>query len=358
MTPQNDTINEKAKRIEISLKYTGGEMDKAKLMASGKLQDITVIKGKFLIADKNCSGLILGFINVLNEYIAAIKVVMSGNNSIFSSVRIFDTWKSLYKNLIAYEAGDDSLDSGKISNDLLDSYISNDLFPDTQNKNLDFLSVAIQDIIKKSFGSEKVKCQFDLESTSSLDVELAGIDIMLPAPAEEQAATQPEPAAPVKSQAATAFQKRLEELESNATYIVEACCVLSPVRGKHINEIEKNERIYVVLSAKDPMSDRIIDAYRARGDDGQPLPIVGRVIEKIPNEEGKGYILYVLVAKGIYAKVIEEESVKIQTEASKAIMSGEDVEEGDSSKSKIFNIAIYVLFFLLVVAIVAILIMI
>ncbi len=357
MDQQGDKLSEKAKRIEISLKYTGGDMEKAKLMASGKMQDVTVIKGKFVIADKNCSGLVLAFINLMSEYISSIRIVMSGNTSIFSSVRIFDTWKSLHKNLVAYEAADDAQDAGKLVGDLLDGFIKTDIFPDVQNKNLDFLSVAIQDMIKASFGSDKIKCQFDLEQTSSLDVELAGISIMLPGQPEEQAEAQPQ-AAVMKPVAETPFQKKLEELESKATYIVEGCCVLSPVKGKHINEINAGERIYVVLSSRDAMSDKIIDAYKARGDDGQPLPIVGRVVEKVPNEEGKGCIMYVLVAKGIYAKIIEEESVKIQTEMTKAVMSGEDAGEGEPYKNKAFNIFIYVLFFLLVGAIITILVMI
>lgn len=357
MGQQNDTINEKAKRIEISLKYTGGDMEKAKLMSSGKLQDVIVIKGKFLVADQNCSGMMLAFVNVIHEYISSIRVVISDNPSIFSSVRIFDPWKGLYKNLVAYEAAADSVGSGKLIDDLLNSFINTDIFPDVQNKNLDFLSVSIQDMIKASFGSDKVKSQVDLEQTSSLDLDLAGITIMLPGPEEEPAESVT--VAPQKTVAATAFQKKLEEIESRASYIVEGCCVLSPVRGKHINEVESGERIYVVLSSKDAMSEKIIDAYKARGDDGQPLPIVGRIIEKVPNEEGKGSILYVLVAKGIYAKIIEEESVKIQTEVSKNLQAGEEtVTTQDEHKNKVFNIFIYALFFILIAAIVIILAMI
>ncbi len=357
MEQQNETLNEKAKRVEISLKYTGGDIDKAKLMSSGKLQDVVVIKGKFAIADRNSSGLMIGFVNIINEYISSIRVVMSANTSIFSTVRIFDSWKTLYKNLVAYEAADDSMDCGKIVNDLLVSFIETDIFPDAQNKNLDFLSVSIQDMIKKSTGSEKVKSQFDIEMSSSLDVDLAGINIMLPCPDEEPAEQQPA-AAPQKPKAETAFQKKLDAIEENATYIIEAVCVLSPVKGKHIGEIESGERILVVLSAKDSMSDRIIDAYKARGEDGQPLPIVGRVIEKVANEEGRGYILYALVAKGIYAKIVEEESVKIQTEITKASMDGNDPEKDETYKNKIFNYLIYGLFIMLIVAIIVILMMI
>ncbi|HPS59165.1 MAG TPA: hypothetical protein PK514_13755 [Spirochaetota bacterium] len=356
MGPQNESLNEKAKRIEISLKYTNGDMDKAKLMSSGKLQDVVVIKGKFAVPEKNSSGLILGFVNVLGEYISSIRIVMSANTRIYSSVRVFDSWKALYKNLVAYEAADDSMNSGKLVSDLLTSFIETDIFPDAQNKNLDFLSVSIQDMIKKSLGSDKVKSQFDIDMASSLDLELAGVEIMLPGSTETPAVQETADSAPQKPKSDSPFQKKLDAIEANATYIIEAVCVLSPVKGKHISEIESGERILVVLSAKDSMSDRIIDAYKARGEDGQPLPIVGRVIEKVPNEEGRGYIIYTLVAKGIYAKVIEEESVKIQTELTKAIMEGNEEESEDPYKNKVFNFLIYGLFILLIIAIIVILI--
>ncbi len=358
MGQQNESLNEKAKRIEISLKYTNGDMDKAKLMSSGKMQDVVVIKGKFAVPEKNSSGLLLGFVNILGEYISSIRVVMSANTRIYSSVRVFDPWKALYKNLVAYEAADDSMNSGKLVSDLLTSFIETDIFPDAQNKNLDFLSVSIQDMIKKSTGSDKIKSQFDIEMASSLDLEIAGVEIMLPGPVEPAAVQETTETSAQKPKSDSAFQKKLDAIEENATYIIEAVCVLSPVKGKHISEIQSGERILVVLSAKDAMSDRIIDAYKARGEDGVALPIVGRVIEKVPNEEGRGYIIYTLVAKGIYAKIVEEESVKIQTELTKASMEGNETGEEDPYKNRIFSYLIYGLFIMLIIAIVVILMMI
>ena len=46
MSKQYDNISEKARKIETALKFTSGDMEKAKMMASGKLQDVVVIKGK------------------------------------------------------------------------------------------------------------------------------------------------------------------------------------------------------------------------------------------------------------------------------------------------------------------------
>ena len=80
---------------------------------------------------------------------------------------------------------------------------------------------------------------------------------------------------------------------------------------------------------------------------------MGRVVEKIPNETTKGYVLYVLVAKGIYAKIIEEEIVKIQTELS-AISSESDDSDSQTGGNKVFNWILYVVFAVLIIALIVI----
>jgi len=354
MASNEKIIGEKAKRIEIALKFTDEDMEKAKLMASGNINDITAIKGKFIIPEEKCSGLFLAYFNTINEYIAAINSVVVTNDSIFSRIRIFDDWKSLYKNMMAFQKGTDIIDSQNLDSDLMGSFIKTDVFPDVQKQNLDYLSSSIPDMIKESFKSSNIKCQIDLEQTNSLELVLAGIEIMVPFTEEEpKAEQQTVPAEETKNVPDSAFGKKLAEIESKAQLIVEGCCVLSPVKGKIITEIAPGERIYVVLPSKDSVSQKILDAYKARNSEGNPLPIIGRVVEKIPNETTKGYVLYVLVAKGIYAKIIEEEIVKIQTELT-AISSENDDTDSQVGGNKFVNWALYVVFAVLIIALVII----
>lgn len=186
MANEQVNIGEKAKRIEIALKFTNGDMEKAKLMASGNMTDVTIIKGKFIIADQDISGFFLAYFNIIYEYIAAIKSVVVSNNGIFPRIRIFDDWKSHYKNMLAYEKGSDIIDSGKFNSDLLESFIKTDVFPDVQKENLDYLSSCIPDMLKASFSSSSVKCQLDLEKTSSLELVLMNIPLMVPEAEGEQ----------------------------------------------------------------------------------------------------------------------------------------------------------------------------
>ncbi len=356
MAGQNDSVSEKAKKIETALKYTAGDMEKAKFMAAGKLQDVVAIKGKFIIPDYNQSGAFIAFINTTQEYISSVKTVLSTNTGTYTKVRIFDEWKSLYKNIEAYETGGDAIDSGRLTASLLDLMIKRDVFPDVQKMNLEYLSVALQDMIKEIFKSEKAKCQVELEKTTSMDVELMGIEIMLPeSPSPQETATEASEQ-DFKKVPDTPFRKKLSEFESKASFIVEGCCVLSPVKGKPIAELTAGERILVSLTAGDPVSERIIDAYKARDHEGKPLPVVGRVVEIVPNEESKGVILYVLVAKGIYSKIVEEEPVRIQTEMTHIAASNGNSNEEMKEPNNWITILVSVLFVILVISIIIIII--
>ncbi len=350
MSQQYETMDEASKKIEIALKFSNGDLDKAKLMASGKLQDVVVIKGKFMEPEKNISGMVLAFINISGEYISAIRTVQSSTTGIFTVIRVFDNWEFLYKNLMAYEGDPDSLDSSKLNQDLLYEFIRMDIFSDARSMNLDSLAVSMQDIIEDSFGSDKVKSQIELEKTSSMDIALAGIDVMMPSLDEEEEA-EVEEKAPEKKAPQTALEKKLDEIESKASFIVEGKCVLSPVKGKYINETVLGEKFFVILPGKDELSEKILDAYKARDHEGKPLPVTGKVVEKVNIENG-GVVLYVLVAKGIYAKIVEEDNVKIQTEITQSKKSGKKTEPEEAGSFNIMNIVIYVIFGLMIIGLI------
>jgi hypothetical protein len=222
--------------------------------------------------------------------------------------------------------------------------------------NLDYLSVSIQDMIKTSLGSEKIKSQIELDKTSSMDVALAGIDVMVPSVEEEEEEEKAEDKPPEKKAPQTALEKKLDEIESNASFIVEGKCVLSPVKGKYINEIASGEKIHVLLPGKDELSEKIIDAYKARDHEGKPLPVAGKVVEKV-YVEGGGVILYVLVAKGIYAKIVEEDNVKIQTEITQSRKTEKKTEKEEVNNNKIMNVFIYIIFALMIAGLIVIIVM-
>jgi len=353
MTSSYDSMNEQTQKLEVALKYTHGDMDRAKLMVSGKLQDVVVVKGKFISPEQKLSGAFLGFVNVEEEYISAIRSLTSQGDSLFSKLRVFDEWKSIYKSLLAYGKDSGGNLSGDLNEAILREFIEGDVFPDVKDKNLDYLSNAMHDFIKNYTEDSKAKCQIELEETNSMEVDFIGIDIMNPeSDSPEVVSGETGSEKPVDAQQSE-FQSIIDEIEAKAQAIVEGNSVLSPVKGKFVNEISNGEKIYVNLSGKDSVSQKILDAYKARDHEGKPMPILGRVVEIVPNE-GQGVVIYVLVAKGIYAKIIEEENVKLQTESSQ-VNKGGGVKPASSKERQGLGVAAYLVFVVVILGLIVIL---
>ncbi|MBN1531915.1 MAG: hypothetical protein JXA20_04575 [Spirochaetes bacterium] len=305
MSEQFDSLGEKTKLVDISLRYTDGDIEKAKAMASGTYLDSNVIKAKFYNSDSNESGLFLSFFNSVHDYISNVSSVINSDNSIFERVRIFDDWKSLYNNINAYRSGDDVVDYPNFNDALMDLFVSKDIFPYVSGKDISAASVIVTEGLKTIFGSSKIQCQIEIDTTSSLAMDIAGVMIDVPGGTGEDIGTAMK--VPVET---TIEDERISKIENEADYIVEGKVIVAPVKGKNINDIVVGEKIKVLLTGDDVITQKVIAAMNASDETGGRYPINGRVKAKIPMEKS-GYIIYTLVAKGILAKIIEEENVKI-----------------------------------------------
>lgn len=293
-----NSLQEKAKLVDVALKYTRGDIIKAKEMASGQYLDIMAVKGKFYVEKKNVAGVFIAFFNFIQEYIAHVACLLSSEPGLFEKTRVFDDWKPLYRDIGAGRKGPGVIDSQNFTYYLLDSFVSYDVFPDVQEKNLVELTETVKDILVKSFGTGSVRCQIELEPTSSVALEIAGVAIDVPSGTSKEVEDIADE------------DERITKLESEARYIVEGSAVLAPVKGKNISDLNPGDKIRVMLTGKDVVSEKILRLVNAYGPDGSRSSVTGRVKAKIPFEKG-GIMLYAFVAKGVLAKMFEEENVKI-----------------------------------------------
>jgi hypothetical protein len=355
MSNNQETITEKTKKIDIALKYTNGDMDKAKLMAMGSMLDVIVIKGKFIVEDQGKSGVFLIFFNFIDEYISAIKTLIESNDTLFSKTRIFDNWSIIHKNVLSYINEKNILSSEKLNEDLFNSFVQPDVFTHVQKESIDNLSPVLINILKENFESLNIHCQIEFEKTNSIELELAGIDVMVPDNKSIEDHKESSEAEMIFDPDSP-FGKKIRKIESQAQFIVDGSLVISPVRGKLISEFEQDEKVYVLLTGQDQISAKILDTYKSRDLEGNPRPFIGKVVSVIHNEVNKGYIIYIIVAKGIYARIIEEENLRIQTELSVIDVKGDD--EANAKRKnlikKIIYIAMYGIFVLLVLALIVV----
>jgi hypothetical protein len=302
MAEQYDSFNEKSRQVDRAMKFTRGDIIKAKEMVSGQYLDIMVIKGKFLVDKKGVSGMFLAFFNYIHEYIPCVEAVISSKPIIFDKTRIFDDWKTLRRDITAYKSGPDMMDSQNFTYFLIDSFIGYDVFPDVQENNLDRLTKTITEIIAKSFNTVAIKCQIETETTNSLVLDIAGVPVEVPG-------GMPQEEAPL-----TEEDQRLSVIEKEAKYVIEGKAILSPVRGKIVSDLIPGDKIRVMLPGNDMVTSKIMKLLNAYDSDGGRLPVTGRIKAKVPLDKG-GYMLYAFVAKGVLAKIFEEENIKLMIDA-------------------------------------------
>ncbi len=309
--PDNDSqfssLGEKTKLINSALKYTNGDVEKARMMVAGQFNDDVVLKGKFSIEQTGIYGIFIIFVNVVNRYVLNVNSLISNRKSLFDKARVNDNWKSFYvdfKDFVNNE-GDSAISSYDFTNHLIDSLDGYDVFDEIKDKNIESLTGVLREIISKFKGMEKIQCQLNLEETNSLYLENEGIPIELPHEDEEIPAESTE----------SSLEAKIENIEKQAEFIVEGRIIVSPVKGKYINDIKKGENIRVLFTNKDDnISLNIAKSQNAFSKEGDYLPVKARIKEKIPLEEG-GFIIYAVVARNVLVKIVEEENVKIEMEA-------------------------------------------
>ncbi len=303
-----DSLNEQTKLINTALKYTGGDVDKARLMVSGQYDDAAVIKGRLAIEPLDTYGMFYIFLNQVSRYLMNVNSVLSGKSTLYERAPIFNNWKNFYRESgkTVQQQDESIIGSYEFTNHLANSLEGYNIFEYVEEDNLDDISEIIREIIAKFFNNNDVQIQIAIDRTSSLAVELEDIPIETPqAPGVKQEAP---PEMPMGE-----LDRKMNEIESQAEYVINGNVIVSPVKGKYVNDIKIGEKISVVLTDKDSISIKVAKMFNALTDEREYLPIKARMKAKVPMEGG-GYILYGLVAKNVLIKIIEEENVKIEME--------------------------------------------
>lgn len=303
-----DSFNEQSKLIDTALKYTNGDMEKAKQMVSGVYSDVEVVKGKYAIPRMSIYGIFYFFLNIPNRYVMNINVLIS-NNDIHSQANIFENWKTFYIDFGEFTRKEFqyAIDSSDFTNHLWDSMEGYNVYAEIDEENLEKLTVIINEIICKFYQVANIEIQLALEKISSLALELEGIPVEYhrKEPAKEIDIIDSEE------------DRRITEIENQADHIVDARVIVSPLKGKFINDIKISEKIKIVLTLKDNKTLDIARKLNAVAEDGELLPINARIKEMIPLEKG-GFIIYGLIAKNVLVRIVEEENIKIEMDTPQA----------------------------------------
>ncbi len=302
-TDQQEAFTEKTKLLNTALKYTNGDMERAKFMVSGQYNDVKIIKGKFDIEEINIYGMMLIFVNIPNKYIMHMDILIMQIDNIISKASIFDSWKTFYSDLLDFMAKeeDKNVPSHTLIKHLTASLENYDIYSNLESDNLEGLTGIISDIIRKFYSIGRINCQLNTDNSNSLALDLAKI------PIEEQKKTQDKES----EQLEVEHLIKIEEIESKADFVLNGRIIISPIKGKHISDVKVGEKIKVILTGKEPINKEIAKKLNVLSDDDEILPINMRIIEKFPIGK-KGYYIYGLIAKNVLVRIIEEEDIKIE----------------------------------------------
>lgn len=311
-----DELNAKTKQIRIALKYTDGNLERAKSMAAGQFNDAVMLKGRFALEEKKQYGIFYLVINVEKNFVINVSILLLGDSAIYDKIRVFDEWNIFYQEFgkAADQSIGRSIDSHEFSEHLADSVDGYDLYYDVKSGNIDLLSDTITEIIQKFYSTKNVNCQLAFSSTSSLALELAGISLAQTAESEGVSESDADDEAMVSE-----MEKKHKDLESQAALVLDAQVIVSPVKGKFVNSLEEGDVIYVLPLRKDDKSIKLARSLNLMKEDGDFLPMPARLKSRDPVEDGKGCILYASIAKNVLARILEEENVKVAIESRSAV---------------------------------------
>ncbi len=309
---QFDSLGEKAKLVNLALKYTLGDQEKARQIVSGQISDIVAVKGRASM-DGSLFCIFIMFINTEYGYIMNANAALFASKPQYDKIRISSGWKSFNSEIDktlranAPDAGSAS-DSYPLIQHLLASIDGYQIYEDVKNLNMDVVTEIVREIFQKYRGCQSAQIQIDLEKTNSVMVDLEGIP--LEPPPDLEGTRQQENVS--DSTPETDIEKQSREIESQAEFVIEGKIIVSPVKGKYINDIKPGEYIQIIpTNALDEISVKVARTLKAYTSDHEFLPIKARLKAKLPMEGG-GYILYGLPLKNILVKVVEEENVKIE----------------------------------------------
>ena len=296
--------------LDVAMKATGGNSEKAIAMVAGEYFDCAVLKGAFLMKDSMQSGLILIFFNTANNYIPFIDSAILKTSMIYEQIDITSDWMTVLRELNTLKKDDNVVNIPEINDKIVSEIFKANLFPDVKSGNIHQLENDGKVILQRVLGNQQVSCNLSIEQVSSLAMSKESIPFEQP-PSPEQTRKESE------------IENVMKNIEKQAEFVLEGNAVIAPVKGKFITNIQIGDEILLVISDKDQTSRNILTSLKAIDEDGIVSPLPGKIVQKINMPENKTIVLYALVDKGILVKLVEDSSLKIIDTSMRKTSTGE-----------------------------------
>jgi|GEM_PF-2924120 len=248
-----------------------------------KKPDAKVMKVRFKMSDGDLEGALFVAINMMGE-IAGVSFVLITEKEGFNTVEPSDDWQKFLGFCNGISAKQSPEQSGDIEVQIRESIEGYQVNQDILAGDKEIIEASLREIFAKALKADCSECVIELEDVTDFSESVP--------PEANQNAEVP-------------------EIEKSANLVLDATLVISPVRGKYIQDIVPGDLMKVVLLKKDEVTKKVAKALKALNDEGDYIPVKGRVKQKFPNEKG-GSTIYCVIAKNILAKIVEEENIKAE----------------------------------------------
>ena len=318
-----DSLSDYTKKIDIASYYSGGDADRAKQMVAGTLKDIYAIKGRYF--SSTSYGAFIAFFNYNNLTMNSVYPVIS-NSATLKDLKSNLDWKIFEKELIDFIQSNEHDDVlGRQFRNVFSTAFTLQFAGEfkklLEEKNEIAVNRMFQVLVQDRLGFLGVNMSVDCEQISSLDMELYSLTsqkmIERKKTAEKTTADDVSIELDIDDD-----QEALRGRE--VRLVLRGSLVLSPVSGREISLLVIGDRIRVKIIDTHEKAIQVARAFNAYTEDGI-RPITGRIISIRHRSDG-GYVIFAVVAKGIYAKIDETEDnikIAIDTATSDALTNGE-----------------------------------
>lgn len=337
-----NNFSEQAKKHQIALYYTMGDDEKARKMVNGTYNDLYVIKCCF--SSSSIYGSFLLFINT--TYMKPVHVYIIVTKS-FDLVDVKTTrdWRNFERQL--YEVSKKGIHDEVFCNQLREGVTKALTFQEVSNlsklveqDNAIATTHYLQKFVSAVMGLQNMELTGDYEFISSLSMELHSLTSIKIAPGE---------LAKGQGKDQQKVDVKIEKIEDalagkEVKLILNGALILSPIKGKDISTVSVGERIMISIVDKNPKGIDVAKAFNAYDSEKGIKPIPGRIVS-IKHDDV--YTIFAIVAKGIYIKIVEEET-NIKIAMDPTYYNGDTKNNTETSMSPMSLIMLAIVFVLLV----------
>lgn len=296
------------KKLKVATDFCNGSVEMAKKMLSGEYKDNLAIKGRF--KDSNDSNYGLFFI-IINQVINA-KIYLNTVTAEYASIwetKPFVDWKTFAAKVqkeVDYDSYNINLTSKLTSmlNKNLNKQNNKKIFELVRVNDIMQLTAFFNKIVSKSLNISSVEATVDFERISSMDVnETLGVSV-LDVKSSGNGSGEEDPQEKLEK-----LIREIKDLEKKYQgKIIKAKTEVSPIKGKYIHEIKRNDTISVIINDNIPIA---IDIAKKKGvfTVGQMGAFPADVIVNVKTKNG--FMIYAGPVEGAIFKIPEKAGIKI-----------------------------------------------